>query len=65
MKYEVPFSKTFNGATYKQIKFLDSFDNVSYEGSISNSQMMKRIPIHDMIKLIDTAKSGEEVIIVC
>lgn len=58
-KYELPYSKAGDPATYKQIKFLCSLDAVK-EISVSTSQMMKRMPKQDASELIEAAKEGIE-----
>ena len=54
-------SKASKGATYKQIDYLRTFDNV--EINASSSQIMKRISISDMSDAIDAAKQGIKVVI--
>jgi hypothetical protein len=54
-------SKAFKGATYKQIQYLKTFDNV--EINASSSQIMKRIECSEMSEAIDAAKQGIKVII--
>ena len=54
-------TKAIKGATYKQIDYLRTFDNV--EINASSSQMMKRISISDMSDAIDAAKQGIKVVI--
>jgi len=56
--YELQNDKDNNPATYKQLKWLLSYDNVTSEVSIS--QLMKRLPMIDFDELIEIAKSGEE-----
>ncbi|NHZ84399.1 MAG: hypothetical protein GWP19_00780 [Planctomycetia bacterium] len=57
--YELQSSNDSNPATYKQLKWLLSYSNVTSDVSIS--QLMKRFPIEDFQDLIDSAKSGEEI----
>ena len=54
-------SKAIKGATYKQLEYLRSFDNV--EINATGSQIMKRISISDMSEAIDAAKRGIKVVI--
>lgn len=60
--YCLPYNKVFKGASKKQLDYLLSFDNVGWlDGSISTSQLMKRMSSDDASDLIDLAKSGEEI----
>jgi len=54
-------SKALRGATYKQLEYLRTFDNV--EINATSSQIMKRISISDMSEAIDAAKAGIKVVI--
>ena len=54
-------SKAIKGATYKQLEYLRSFDNV--EINATGSQIMKRISVSDMSDAIDAAKRGIKVVI--
>ena len=54
-------SKAFKGATYKQIQYLKTFDNV--EINASSSQIMKRIECSEMSEAIEHAKAGDKVVI--
>jgi hypothetical protein len=54
-------SKAYRGATYKQIEYLKSFENV--EVHASSSQIMKRIEMKEMSDAIEAAKAGQKVII--
>lgn len=53
--------KAYKGATYKQLEYLRSFDNVEIHASAS--QIMKRIELSEMSEAINAAKSGRKVII--
>ena len=54
-------SKAISGATYKQLEYLRSFDNV--EINATGSQIMKRVSVSDMSAAIDAAKRGIKVVI--
>ena len=54
-------SKAIAPATYKQLEYLRSFDNV--EINATGSQIMKRISSSDMSEAIDAAKRGIKVVI--
>lgn len=53
--------KAIKGATYKQLEYLRSFDNV--EINATGSQISKRISVSDMSEAIDAAKRGIKVVI--
>jgi hypothetical protein len=60
---ELPYSKTIQPATYKQITFIDSFDNFSYSKVISNTQLMKRLDSSTAFEIISVLKEGAKVIL--
>lgn len=60
--YELQYGKDANPATYKQLKWLLSYDNVTC--NISISQLMKRFPMEDFDELIEAAKIGVKINIV-
>ena len=53
--------KAFKPATYKQIEYLKSFNNVTI--STSSSQIMKRLNSFELSEAIDAAKEGKKVYI--
>ena len=60
--HQLQYSKATYPCTYKQIKYLSSFDNVKID-VCSTSQLLKRLEMHDASELIDLAKSNEEILI--
>jgi len=60
--YQLPFNKTEIPCTYKQIQYLESFNNVSIQVK-STSQILKRMSITDASNLIDLAEQGKKIII--
>lgn len=57
--YELSDFKADFPASYKQIKYLLSFNNVTCKRSVS--QLMKRLERHEASELIELAKEGEEI----
>lgn len=59
--YLVRENKCSNPATYKQYKYLMSFDNVTSE--ISTSQFIKYIDRTEASEAIELAEAGEKIIV--
>lgn len=55
------YKKALKPATYKQIQYLMSFDNV--EIKTSKSQIMKRLNSFELSEAIEAAKNGQKVVI--